>query len=165
LVAYDKGARVAYALAARHRDLARSLVFLESKILGLESDDDATKEYWHFGFHQEADLPELLLAGREREYLSFHRRYAWNPAAITEEDIDEYVRAYSSLGGMRAGFAYYRAFPRNRASEPPSRRYEARHSGPRIWRRHLHGHFAPVDEARRRSSRRWDRAPVRSLDS
>jgi pimeloyl-ACP methyl ester carboxylesterase len=31
-------------------------------------------------------------------------------AAITEEDIDEYVSHYSAPGGMRASFEYYRAF-------------------------------------------------------
>lgn len=112
LVAHDNGARVAYAYAARHQAEVKSLVFLESKILGIESDDDASKEYWHFGFHQEADLPELLLAGRERAYLSFFfKRYSFDPRSITETDIDEYVRCYSGLGGMRAGFGYYRAFP------------------------------------------------------
>jgi pimeloyl-ACP methyl ester carboxylesterase len=112
LVGHDNGGRVAYAYAANYRDEVASLVFLESKVLGVESDDDAQKEYWHFGFHQEADLPDLLLAGREREYLSFfYKRYAFDPRAITGEEIDEYVRCYESLGGMRAGFEYYRAFP------------------------------------------------------
>ena len=36
-------------------------------------------------------------------------RTAYNPTAIEEEDIDEYVRCYAAPGGMRAGFEYYRA--------------------------------------------------------
>ena len=47
-----------------------------------------------------------------REYLSwFYRHYSCNPAAVTEQDIDEYVSHYAAPGGMRAGFEYYRAIP------------------------------------------------------
>lgn len=112
LVAHDNGARVAYAYAALFRDAVESLVFLESKILGIEDPLDVSREYWHFGLHQQADLPEALVEGRERMYLSWgYRHYAHDPRAITEEEIDEYLRCYASLGGMRAGFEYYRAFP------------------------------------------------------
>ncbi|HEY5505542.1 MAG TPA: alpha/beta hydrolase [Sedimentisphaerales bacterium] len=41
----------------------------------------------------------------------FYRAQSYNPAAFTEADVDEYVRCYSSPGGMRAGFEYFRAFP------------------------------------------------------
>lgn len=67
---------------------------------------------WWFSFHQTSDIPEALTAGKEREYLSwFYTTFAYNPEAITEADIDEYVSHYSAPGGMRAGFEYYRAFP------------------------------------------------------
>lgn len=112
LVGHDNGARVAYAYAALFENEVRDLNFLESKILGLADPEDVTNEYWHFGFHQSIDVPELLTAGNERAYLSwFYRRYSYDPMAISEPEVDEYVRCYSSLGGMRAGFAYYRAFP------------------------------------------------------
>ena len=56
------------------------------------------------------DLPEMLVAGRERAYLAWmYRSVAYMPTAITEEDIDEYARCYAAPGGMRAGFEYYRA--------------------------------------------------------
>jgi hypothetical protein len=45
------------------------------------------------------------------EDLSWFYRFAYNPEAITEDDIDKYVASYSAPGGMRAGFEYYRAFP------------------------------------------------------
>ncbi|HWO01893.1 MAG TPA: alpha/beta hydrolase, partial [Blastocatellia bacterium] len=50
--------------------------------------------------------------GRERIYLTegFYRALSYNPAAFTDADVDEYVRCYSSPGGMRAGFEYFRAF-------------------------------------------------------
>jgi len=47
-------------------------------------------------------------------YLSwFYHNLANNPAAITQEDINEYVSHYSAPGGMRAGFEYYRAIPQD----------------------------------------------------
>jgi hypothetical protein len=58
------------------------------------------------------DLPEVLVAGNEREYLSwFYRQLAYNPYSIDEVAINEYVRAYSAPGGMRSGFEYFRASP------------------------------------------------------
>ena len=35
------------------------------------------------------------------------------PTAFTSEDVDEYVRCYSNPDVLRAGFEYYRSFPRN----------------------------------------------------
>ena len=47
-------------------------------------------------------------------YLSwFYHNLAYNPAAITQADINEFVSHYSAPGGMRAGFEYYRAFPQD----------------------------------------------------
>ena len=53
----------------------------------------------------------MLKEKKENTLLGSIRNYAYNPAAITKEDIDEYVSHYSAPGGMRAGFEYYRAFP------------------------------------------------------
>ena len=53
----------------------------------------------------------MLTFGKEKEYLSwFYKGLAYNPYAITQADIDEFVSHYSASGGMRAGFEYYRAF-------------------------------------------------------
>ena len=47
----------------------------------------------------------------KKKYLfSFYKGLAYNPYAITQADIDEFVSHYSAPGGMRAGFEYYRAF-------------------------------------------------------
>ena len=45
-------------------------------------------------------------------YLSwFYHDLAYNPSAITQADINEFVSHYSAPGGMRDGFNYFRAFP------------------------------------------------------
>jgi pimeloyl-ACP methyl ester carboxylesterase len=69
---------------------------------------------WWFVFHQTPNVPEALVQGKELIYLSwFYRNLAYNPAAITQADINEYVSHYSAPGAMRAGFEYYRAFPQD----------------------------------------------------
>ena len=69
---------------------------------------------WWVLFHQTPDVPEALVQGKEMEYLSWHfQNLAYNPAAITQEAINEYVSRYSAPGGMRAGFEHYRAFPQD----------------------------------------------------
>jgi pimeloyl-ACP methyl ester carboxylesterase len=66
---------------------------------------------WFFHFMSAEGMPEVLTAGKEREYLSyFYDNFAARREALTAEAVDEYVRHYSSPGGMSAGFAYYRAF-------------------------------------------------------
>jgi pimeloyl-ACP methyl ester carboxylesterase len=66
---------------------------------------------WWRSFNAVPDMPEALVQGKELMYLSyFYRNEAYNPAAITQEDINEYVSHYSVPGGMRALFAYYQSF-------------------------------------------------------
>ena len=51
-----------------------------------------------------------LIAGREREYLSwFFRNHAYDPSAITNEDLDVYARNFRQPGALRAALGYYRA--------------------------------------------------------
>jgi hypothetical protein len=59
-------------------------------------------------------LTEALVQGKELIYLPwFLHNLSFNPTAITQADIGEYVSHYSAPGGMRAGFEYYRAFPQD----------------------------------------------------
>jgi pimeloyl-ACP methyl ester carboxylesterase len=111
LVGHDLGALVAYSYAAAHPSEVRRLVILDVPITGFGPALNSTR-LWHIPLHMVQDIPETLVEGKEREYLTwFYSNYSYNPAAITKEDIDEYVSRYSAPGGMRAGFEYYRAFP------------------------------------------------------
>jgi pimeloyl-ACP methyl ester carboxylesterase len=114
LVGHDWGGPVAYAYASAHSDTVRKLVILDVGIPGAGLADALTfrpsQSIWHIQFHYVRDLPEALITGRERIYLSwFYRGAAYNQSAITAQDIDEYVRCYSAPGALRAGFEYYRA--------------------------------------------------------
>jgi hypothetical protein len=62
----------------------------------------------HMGFPSVPDIPELLIHGRERLYLRwFFEHFAYDPAAITAVDLDEYVAAITQAGALRAGLAVY----------------------------------------------------------
>jgi pimeloyl-ACP methyl ester carboxylesterase len=116
LVAHDVGAWVAYPYAALFGNDVLSVALLDAGIPGVTLPDalphapDRAWRTWHFAFHTIADLPELLIAGKEREYLDwFLRRKTANPQTFSNADIDEYLRVFTREGGLRAGLAYYRA--------------------------------------------------------
>lgn len=118
LVSADMGGPVAYAYAAMYPEEVSHFVLLESGIpgFGLERLMDVTHGgSWHFGFFMVRDFPEMLTAGREREFLTAfaYQGSTYIKDAIGEADIDEYLRHYASPGGMTAGFEYYRAFPQD----------------------------------------------------
>lgn len=116
LAAHDIGAWVAYPYAMLFGDEIKCLALLDAGIPGITLPEalpiapDRAWRTWHFAFHAIPDLPETLIAGREREYLAwFLRRKTANPETFTEADMDEYERVFKKDGGLRAGLAYYRA--------------------------------------------------------
>ncbi len=115
VVGLDIGSMVATAYAFRYRDDTRALGYGEASQPGTAWFDRmrTSPTEWHFSFHGVLDLPELLVAGRERAYLQyFYDRHAARPTAV---DAETYVRAYEQAGAMRAGFDLYRAFDQDAA--------------------------------------------------
>jgi pimeloyl-ACP methyl ester carboxylesterase len=112
LVGHDIGTQVAYSYAAAHPTEVKKLVVMELTIPGFAP--AVRMPLWWVTFHQTPDISEALVEGKEMMYLSwFFHNLAYNPAAITQADINEYISHYSAPGGMRAGFEYYRAFPQD----------------------------------------------------
>ncbi len=112
LVGHDWGGPTAFALACAMPDAVKSLAILDVTIPGIGPDISQGGRRWHHAFHMTPELPELLVQGREREYLGwFYREFSWRRDAIAEADIEEYVRCYSQPGALRAGFEYYRNIP------------------------------------------------------
>jgi pimeloyl-ACP methyl ester carboxylesterase len=116
VVAHDVGTWIAHAHAVNYPAEVRRLVLTEVFLPGLFPassggipTDAVNLKTWQFSFNRLNDLPEVLVQGHEREYLTWifatkaTRSYAIEPAAI-----DEYTRQYSAPGAMRAGFAWYR---------------------------------------------------------
>ncbi len=114
VVGHDIGAPVAYMYAVQFPSEVKKLVELEF-VAGAaleELIEKAQPNLWFFAFQAFPDLPEKLTEGRERIYLSaFLNPFTYGGNTITADAVDEYVRAYSAPGGMRAGFEYYRNVP------------------------------------------------------
>jgi pimeloyl-ACP methyl ester carboxylesterase len=117
IVAHDIGTWIAHAHAAAYPGDVKRLVLTEANVPGVSPPAPAgvpseavNLKSWQFAFNRLDDLPEILVQGRERAYLSWlfatktTRTYAIEPAAL-----DEYVRVFSAPGTARAGFAWYRA--------------------------------------------------------
>ncbi len=116
VVGHDWGAPTAFRLAADHPDAVTHLAMLDAGVPGDRPAGEAFAEAprWHHLFHRVPDLPEALTSGRERLYLEWFYQQGCDVAgAIDEEAIQEYVRAYSQPGAMRAGFNFYRAMARD----------------------------------------------------
>ncbi|MDQ2736127.1 MAG: alpha/beta hydrolase [Pseudomonadota bacterium] len=116
LVGHDWGGPVAFALAAAHAEAIRTLTIVDVTVPGIGPDISQGGKRWHHAFHMTPELPEALVQGRERAYLTwFYRSFSWHPDAFAATDIDEYLRTYTQPGALRAGFAYYRNIPRDMA--------------------------------------------------
>jgi pimeloyl-ACP methyl ester carboxylesterase len=110
LVGHDIGVLIAYPYAAAHPTEVKGLAVWEAPVPGFLP--PGRPPLWWIPFHQTPDVPEALVEGKEKEYLSwFYQHLAYDPAALTQEAINEYVSHYSAPGGMRGGFEYYRAIP------------------------------------------------------
>ena len=109
MAGHDIGGQIAFAFARQHADLLRRVAIMDIALPGLPEWDQS--QLWHFAFQGTPDMPELLVTGHERQYITyFFNNETYNPSAFTREDIDEYVRTYTQPGALRAGFEYYRAF-------------------------------------------------------
>lgn len=120
LVGHDVGAWVAYALSILCPERLTSTLLLDAALIGLAPMEAYMprpgSRTWQFHFHAMADMPELLTAGREAEYLGWYfRTKSAVPGAMTPEAVQAYVAAYTRPGAMTAGFDYYRAVEKNRA--------------------------------------------------
>ncbi|MUN36711.1 alpha/beta fold hydrolase [Actinomadura sp. NEAU-AAG5] len=115
----DWGAVIGYQLAARHRGHVSALVFAEALFPGFGFEDHTalTSEnvhggmhMWHLGFYFQPDVPEMLIAGHERELITYMVKFERSrPDSATPDAVEEYVRCYSMPGGIRSMLAIYRA--------------------------------------------------------
>ena len=124
----DRGAEFAYALAATHRDKVMTLSFCEMLLsgFGLEEWSNFKPEnissqfkqsgvwLWHIPFFWIPHIPEMLVTGHEREFWEFWiKAETWNPTAISDEAITEWISCLKSPGGLRGCLETYRAGLKN----------------------------------------------------
>jgi pimeloyl-ACP methyl ester carboxylesterase len=113
VVGHDIGLMVAYAYAAQFPTEVGKLAVMDAFLPGVAGWELAynNDNLWHFRFH--GPTPEALVKGREKIYFA----YFWNDLAadkkrsLTAADRNAYVAAYSRPGRMRAGWAYFAAWP------------------------------------------------------
>ena len=110
LVGHDVGAWIAFACAAIHPERIRRLILLDAAIPGISPQEayqlSPRSTTWQFHFHAVPEIPEILTANKEKEYLEwFFRNKSVIKNAIQEDDVLEYVRCYSTPGAMATGFA------------------------------------------------------------
>jgi pimeloyl-ACP methyl ester carboxylesterase len=113
VVGHDIGLMVAYAYAAQFPTEVEKLVVMDAFLPGVAGWELAYNDpkMWHFRFS--GPTPEALVKGREKIYFAFF----WNDLAadkgrsLPTADRNAYVAAYSRPGRMRAGWAYFAAWP------------------------------------------------------
>ncbi|NYT38654.1 alpha/beta hydrolase [Allopusillimonas soli] len=135
---HDIGAWISYAWVADWPGDIGRLALYDAALPGITPpppagvlSEEGNIRTWHFGFNRLADLPELLVEGRERAYLDWLFRAKLRiSSAITAADLDEYTRVFSAPGAARAGFAYYRALFNGDGLEQNRRRATRRLSIP-----------------------------------
>ena len=117
VLGHDWGAVFAYVYAAKTPSQVRALGIVEMALPGVGVMEQAMAPQpqgnflWHMGFQSVPDLPELLIAGKEKPYLRwFFEHFAYDPGAITAADLDVYTDAITQVGALRAGLAVYQDF-------------------------------------------------------
>ncbi|MFA6332185.1 MAG: alpha/beta hydrolase [Methanoregula sp.] len=114
LTGQDISGATVFRLATMHPEDVLSFTAIEMGLagFGLEMLADITHGgAWHIGVLAAPGIPEMLLAGREREFLGQYAFPAMSatPGAITDTDIDEFARTYSRLDGWRGAIGLYRS--------------------------------------------------------
>jgi len=114
LLCQDISGGVAFRFAATHPDDLLSFTAIESSLVGfgLELLADVNGfGSWHVGFMGALGMPSLLLPGRERTLLAdwAYPLMSGTEGAVSEEDLDEFVRTYSRANGWRGTESLYRA--------------------------------------------------------
>jgi pimeloyl-ACP methyl ester carboxylesterase len=114
LTGQDISGATVFRLAATHPQDVLSLTAIEMGLagFGLEMLADVTHGgTWYIGVLAAPGIPEMLLAGREREFLGQFAFPAMSatPGAITGADIEEFARTYSRPGGWRGAAGLYQS--------------------------------------------------------
>jgi pimeloyl-ACP methyl ester carboxylesterase len=117
IVSHDVGTWIAHAHAVEYPQDVRRLVVTDAHVPGVSPpppvgypDRLRNARSWHFGFNRIDGLPEVLIQGREREFL----QWFFGPSKMTRtwtidaDAFEEYLRVFSFPGAVRAGLNYYR---------------------------------------------------------
>ena len=127
---YDSrtNAEFAYVLAATRPERVKTLCFAEMLLSGegLRSGRSSPPRtwppsstsracgVWHIPFFWIPHLPEMLITGHERDFWEFWiKAETYNPTAISDEAITEWISKVKAPGGLRGVLETYRAGLKN----------------------------------------------------
>ncbi|OPG07546.1 alpha/beta fold hydrolase [Microbispora sp. GKU 823] len=113
VVGHDRGARVAHRWALDRPEDVGHLALLDilpTREVMNSFDRHSAAAMWHWFFHLQPDLPELLIAGNVEAYLRFFfDRQSHVAGAVDEAAMTEYVEAFSDPDALHASLEDYRA--------------------------------------------------------
>jgi len=115
IVTHDFGAVWVQEFARTYRERVNRLVMFNPPYAGIGLrwlEPGHVREVWYQMFHQLPWAEDLVGSSREatRLYVShFLSHWSHDKSLWTEEEIDEYLEAYSQPGAIRGGFNCYRA--------------------------------------------------------
>ncbi|MGK6325234.1 alpha/beta fold hydrolase [Sphingomonas sp. DT-51] len=118
ILSHDLGGPPSVALAYMAKERALSLATIETPFFGLSYDGyvDPRVPYWHLGMHASMDVARFLIEGREEQYLRhFFRDFAYDPEAISEEEVQAYAMQMKQPGNLRASLNHYGFIPEKSA--------------------------------------------------
>jgi pimeloyl-ACP methyl ester carboxylesterase len=119
ILSHDLGGPPSVALAYMAKTRAVSLATIETPFFGLDYHGyvDPRVPYWHLAMHANMDIARFLIEGREEQYLRhFFRDFAYNPSAISEDELQRYVVQMKQPGNLRASLNHY-AFISEKAAQ------------------------------------------------
>src|SRR5581483_41811 len=130
-VGFDLGMWIGYPFAAQRPERVRTLTLIDARIPGIvpwaPMNPASAITSWHFSFNALPELPELLIEGREREFLAWlFRSRTPTPGIFDDAALDEYARVYRGRSAIASALGYYRAI------EQTSRQMAARRDGPKL---------------------------------
>jgi pimeloyl-ACP methyl ester carboxylesterase len=114
LTGQDISGSSTFRVAATRPELVRSYTGIETGLAGFgaEALADVTRGgAWHIGVLAATGVPEMLLAGRERAFLTDYAIPSLTavPDAFTGADVDELVRTYARPGAFAGAAGLYRS--------------------------------------------------------
>jgi len=122
VVGHDGGGMIAFSYLREFAAELDGAVIMNTVIPGVPPWEKviSSPHIWHFAFHSTPQLPELLVADRQRIYFDyFYDVLAFNKAALTAERRDAYAKDYASRDALRAGFSWYSALEADAKQNQP----------------------------------------------
>ncbi len=117
VVGHDMGALVSLAFAGTYPETTLSMTYLDEPLVGYNLDDftvyreETYGGYWHFGFNTAPGLAEILVEGKEQQFVDWFvpLMHAPNPDAVTAADRAIYAAGLKTENGIAGSVGWYRA--------------------------------------------------------